>query len=280
MLLPGGGLAHLADGLTRLHLVAGGDGELVRQISVDSVQAVRGLDGDGFPQQHIVLDRDHRAVHGGGHRVSHLGGDVNAGVGAPVPHGLVVGELLRGEGRGHLTLQGPGPLGSGAGGHGGTVLGLVGGGLRLLLLCRSGLLRRLRLQILIALRLARGRLLGFRGLLRCVGRSLTAGGIPGLVLGLAVLRVRGNCYVVLLGPGQPAPPPGRKPTGWAARPSGRPSGTGNSLSRRWPPHTGRGRCRTPYPPESRRFYSRLSAFSKATPPCRYCGRNFHWIYLG
>ena len=54
----------------------------------------------------ILRDGAHRAGTGGQHRGALGGGDVQAVVGAPVRHSLVVHQLIHGKNRYHLAVQG------------------------------------------------------------------------------------------------------------------------------------------------------------------------------
>ena len=103
-----GGAAHGAQDGPGLHRVPHGHGDLLRQIGVYRRHAVRLLDGHRGAHHGVGADLSYLPFAGGQHLESRLGGDVHAAVGAPVPHGGVIGQGLGGEGPQDLSLHRPG----------------------------------------------------------------------------------------------------------------------------------------------------------------------------
>lgn len=137
--LGGGGAPHQADDVTGGHLIPLLHRRVLLQAAVLGGIAAAVLDHHGGAHQLVVLHRQHRAAGGSADGVPLRGLDVDAVVGAPVGHGLVIHQLRDAEHRYRGAVQRGHDLGQQVLGVGdGRLLRRRGGGDILLRLHRRG----------------------------------------------------------------------------------------------------------------------------------------------
>src|SRR5699024_2322699 len=135
-----GGGPHGAQHRARLHRRAHLDVDRLGQVGVDALHPTPVVHGDGDPHHVVGGHVGDGPLGAGGDGGAQLGVDVNSLVGAPVAHGLVIGEDLQAEAPIYAALHRPDVArGSGCLLVGAVLLGFpgVGGGGRRVLLGRG-----------------------------------------------------------------------------------------------------------------------------------------------